>query len=369
MPQLYFGNTLRSWIIALVVAAVIFAALAVIRALLVSRLSRVARRTTSDLDDAVVELIRRTRWYFMAAIAVGVARRDLVLPAELTRPLDSALELLVLVQVGVWFSGLVGFYTTRSMSRRGEAADRLGIAAIRAMGVAARVIAWAVLVLVALQFVFDKNVTALITVGGVGGIALALAVQNILGDVLAAFAIVFDKPFDVGDFIVVDSVAGSVQQIGLKTTRVASLSGEQIILSNSDLLKSRIHNYARMTQRRVVFTLNVTYDTPPEVMARVPAIIRQIVEKQTSVKFDRSHFSAMADSWLSFETVYYVLSADYTLYMDIQQTIYLEVLRRFAAEGIEFAFPSRTLYMAPPPAPGPSTGSVSSLRPPPATVR
>jgi small-conductance mechanosensitive channel len=348
MAHLYFGNSLRAWTIALVVAVVVYLALLGIRALLVSRIGALAKRTDAEFDDAVVDLISRTRWYFMAAIAVGIARRGLVLPADLTGPVDGALELLGLVQVGVWFSGLVAFYTTRSMSRRGAAADRLGIAAIRAMGVAARVVAWAVLVLVALQFVFDKNITALITVGGVGGIALALAVQNILGDVLAAFAIVFDKPFDVGDFIVVDSVAGSVQQIGLKTTRVASISGEQIIVSNSDLLKSRIHNYARMTQRRVVFTLNVTYDTPPDVMARVPGMIRRIIESQAPVKFDRSHFSAYADSWLSFESVYYVLSADYNVYMDIQQAIYLEVLRQFEREGIEFAFPSRTIYTVPP---------------------
>jgi small-conductance mechanosensitive channel len=343
----------------------VYLALLGIRALLVARIGKLAKRTDASVDDAVVDLVAHTRWYFMAAIAIGVARRGLALPAGLTVPVDSALELLGLLQVGVWGSGLISFYTTRSMSRRGAAADRLGIAAIRAMGVAARVIAWAVLVLVALQFVFDKNITALITVGGVGGIALALAVQNILGDVLAAFAIVFDKPFDVGDFIVVDNVAGSVQQIGLKTTRVASISGEQIILSNSDLLKSRIHNYARMAQRRVVFTLNVTYDTPADVMARVPGMIREIVEAQKPVKFDRSHFSAYADSWLSFESVYYVLSAEYNVYMDVQQAIYLEVLRRFEREGIEFAFPSRTIYMNTPA----STGSVSSLRPPQPTGR
>lgn len=362
MSHLYFGNSLRAWIIALVVAVVVYVALLGIRVLLVSRLGALARHTVSGFDDAIVDLIGRTRWYFMAAIAIGVARRDLVLPPSLTGPLDNALELLGLVQVGVWFSEFVGFYTRRSMGRRGEAADRLGIAAIRAMGVAARVVAWAVLVLVALQFVFDKNITALITVGGVGGIALALAVQNILGDVLAAFAIVFDKPFDVGDAIGIDGLSGTVEQIGLKTTRVRVLSGEQVILSNSDLLKSRIHNYSRQVKRRVVFTVNVTYDTRPEQVERIPAMVREIVERQKPVQFDRSHFSALADSWLSFETVYYVLSADYTVYMDVQQAIYLDVLRRFAAEGIEFAFPSQTIYT-------PSTGSGSSLRPPQPTVR
>lgn len=360
MPVEYFGNSLRGWTIALIVAAAVYLALLAIRALLVSRIGALARRTDSSVDDAALALIGHTRWYFMAAIAIAIARRDLILPGTLTSPLDSALELLVLLQVGVWFSALVTFYTTRHVSQRGAAADRLGIAAIRAMGVAARVAAWAVLVLVALQFVFDKNITALITVGGVGGIALALAVQNILGDVLAAFAIVFDKPFDVGDAIGVDTLSGTVEQIGLKTTRIRSLNGEQVIIANSDLLKSRIRNFSRQTQRRVVFTLGVTYDTAPAMVERIPAIIREIIERQKDVRFDRCHFAAYAESWLSFEVVYMMLTADYTRFMDVQQAIYLEILRRFAAEGIQFAFPSRTIYT---PGTLASTGPVSSLRP------
>jgi len=363
MPVEYFGNSLRAWTTALIIAAAVFLTLLGIRALLVSRIGALAKRTDSQVDDAFLALIGNTRWYFMAAIAIAVARRDVLLPATLTGPLDAALQLLGLLQVGVWFSALVAFYTKRHLTQRGASADRLGIAAVRAMAVAARVAAWAVLVLVALQFVFDKNITALITVGGVGGIALALAVQNILGDVLAAFAIVFDKPFDVGDSIGVDTLSGTVEQIGLKTTRIRSLNGEQVIIANSDLLKSRIRNFSRQTQRRVVFTLGVTYDTAPSVAERIPAMIREIIEGQKDVRFDRCHFAAYAESWLSFEAVYTVLTADYTRYMDLQQAIYLDILRRFAAEGIQFAFPSRTIYTAA------STGSGSSLRPPQPTAR
>jgi small-conductance mechanosensitive channel len=135
-----------------------------------------------------------------------------------------------------------------------------------------------------------------------------------------------------------------VEHIGLKTTRLRSLSGEQIIIGNGDLLKSRLRNYRRMYQRRVLFNLDVPYDTPTETLAKLPAIVEQIVTAQSPVKFDRSHVASFGDSAIRIETVYFVLDPDYKKYMDIQQAINLEVLRRFATEQVKFAFPSRTVY-------------------------
>jgi len=172
---------------------------------------------------------------------------------------------------------------------------------------------------------------------------VALAVQSILGDIFAALAIVLDKPFVVGDFIVVDAFSGTVEQIGLKTTRLRSLSGEQIIFANSEPLKGRIRNYKRLYERRNLFTIDVPYDTATDVVARLPGILREIVEAQQPVRFDRSHFSAYTDSALRFETVYYVLDPDYNRHMDVQQSIFLAVLERFRTEGIAFAFPTRTI--------------------------
>jgi len=183
-------------------------------------------------------------------------------------------------------------------------------------------------------------------------VAIALAVQNILGDLFAALSIVFDKPFDVGDSIAVDQAQGTVERIGLKTTRIRSISGEQIIISNSELLKSRIRNYKRQLDRRVVFTTDVTYDTPPEVIAGIPGMIREVISAQQPVRFDRSHFTQYTDSALRVETVYHVLDADYGRYLDIQQTINLELLRRFNAAKIEFAFPTRSIVINGDGAPG-----------------
>jgi small-conductance mechanosensitive channel len=248
-----------------------------------------------------------------------------------------------LLQAGRWGTGLIGFVVETYIRRSpdGDAATR---ATVQAVGYAARFVLWSILLVTALA-AFGINVTALITGLGIGGIAIALAVQNILGDLFAALAIVLDKPFVVGDFIIVDTMMGHVEHVGLKTTRIRSLGGEQIIVSNNELLKGRIRNYKRMEQRRVVFGLDLTYDTPPDVVDHVPSIIRDVVESQPLTRFDRSHCLSFGDSALRFETVYWVLDADFNRYADIQHAINVELLRRFAAEGIAFAFPSRTVYM------------------------
>jgi small-conductance mechanosensitive channel len=189
------------------------------------------------------------------------------------------------------------------------------------------------------------DVTAMVAGLGIGGIAVALAAQNILGDLFASASIVLDKPFVIGDFIIVGEDMGTVEHIGLKTTRVRSLSGEQLVFANNDLLKSRIRNFKRMNERRAAFGIGVTYQTPAEKLAAIPAMLREAVEAQSPTRFDRAHFKQYGDSALLFEVVYYVLSPDYNLYMDIQQAINLAVFRRFAEEQIEFAHPTYTVCL------------------------
>lgn len=344
MSSIYFGNSIRAWLIAGLIAVVIYAVLAIARRLLISRLGALAARTETDIDDAIVDLIKNTRAFFIAAVAGGAALRGLEVHAKLVGPLSALLQLLVLVQVGVWISGLIGFIVERAMTKRRETADRIGIAAVRAIGVTIKVVSWIVIAIVAVQFIFDKPVTALVTGLGVGGIAIALAVQNILGDLLAAVAIVFDRPFDVGDTIAVDSLVGTVEQIGLKTTRLRSVTGEQLILGNGELLKSKLRNYKRMYERRALMNIDITYDTPPKVIEQIPAMMKEIVEAQKSVRFERSHFAGFEESALRIETVYFVLDPDYTRFMDVQQAVNLEVLRRFTAQGIKFAFPTSKMH-------------------------
>jgi small-conductance mechanosensitive channel len=192
------------------------------------------------------------------------------------------------------------------------------------------------------------EVTALIAGLGIGGIAVALATQNILGDLFASLLIVLDKPFVLGDFIVVGDFVGHVEKIGLKTTRLRSLSGEQLVVSNNDLLQSRLRNFKRMIERRVLFTVGVTYDTPLEKLAAVPGMIREIIESQPDVRFDRSHFKEFGSYSLNFETVYFVLSPEFGRYMDRQQAINLAIYDRFAQNEIKFAYPTQTLFLEQP---------------------
>lgn len=205
-------------------------------------------------------------------------------------------------------------------------------------------VAYALVLLLALQNM-GVNVTSLIAGLGIGGIAVALALQNVLGDLFASLTIALDKPFVVGDFIIVGNEMGVVEHVGLKTTRVRSLSGEQLVFGNADLLASRIRNYKRMSERRVVFSFGVVYATPPEMLERINAIVRGAIEALSNVRFDRCHFHRFGASSLDFEAVYYLNSPDYNAHMDALQAVHLTIARAFATEGIEFAFPTQTLHM------------------------
>jgi len=205
------------------------------------------------------------------------------------------------------------------------------------------------------------NITTLIASLGIGGIAVALALQNILGDIFSSLSIVLDKPFVIGDFIVVDEAVGTVEYVGLKTTRLRSLGGEQIIFSNSDLLKSRIRNYQHMQTRRIAFTIGVAYETTAEQLAAIPSMIRGIDGRQANTSFDRAHFKEFTASALNFEVVYNVASADYNVYMDIQQAINLALFQRFAVESIKFATPTHTAHLIYPPEPEPGMRRASAL--------
>jgi small-conductance mechanosensitive channel len=311
--------------------------------MLARHLAKVAERTVTTADDAIVDLLRRTRYFFILTAAVAGAMLFVEIP-ERARDVGRVLGTIALiVQIAIWGNGLITFWFRNYAERKAES-DISSRSTIAAFSFVARAFLWIMLALVALNRL-GYDVTALITGLGVGGIAVALAVQNVLGDLFGALAIVLDKPFVVGDTIGVDAFTGTVEHVGLKTTRIRSVDGELLVFSNADLLRSRIRNFKRMQERRVVFMLGVTYDTPPDTVARIPTIIREAVEAQEQVRFDRSHFRSYGDSTLNFETVYVVLTADYLVYADLHQAINLTILRRFAEEKIEFAYPTRTLLM------------------------
>jgi len=343
LSRAILGNSIQAWLTAALTAAIIFLVLVVVRRVLVSRIGALAARTSTHVDDTILAMIAETRTWVCFAVAVLVAASSLNL-WRLGQHVPATLKLIVLWQIALWGAAAIAFWMQHHLSRRTSEQDRTSVAMITAIGVGAKVLLWILVFVTALTSVFSINITPLITSLGVSGIAVALAVQNILGDILAALAIVFDKPFDVGDAIGVDDISGTVERIGLKTTHLRSASVEQIIIGNGDLLKSRLHNYRRQSQRRVVFNLDITYDTPTDVVGQLPKVVEAIVTKQSPVKFDRSHVSSFGESAIRIETVYYVLVADYMKYMNIQQAINLDLLREFASQNVKFAFPGRTVY-------------------------
>ena len=341
LGQEWLGNSLRNWAIAVGVLFGTLVALLLLRQLVVNRVGAIARSTKSDVDDVVVDVVAKTRPYFLLMLAVAAALRWLVLPPAIERNVGRLLTLVVLLQFGVWASTAIRSWIKRHLDRRRALADTGSVTTISAGSYAARAMVWAIVFILVLDNLGFK-ITTLVTGLGIGGIAIALAVQNILGDLFGALAIVLDKPFVVGDAISVNGqLDGTVEHIGLKTTRIRSVTGEQIVISNTELLKSNIRNYKRMYERRIAFLTDVTYDTPPELVARIPVMLREIVTAQSPVRFDRSHFAGYTDSALRIETVYYVLDPNYSKYMDVQQAINLEILRRFTMEKIRFAFPTR----------------------------
>jgi small-conductance mechanosensitive channel len=343
LSDLYNYNTLREWMTAAIVAVVVFVVGIALRGLLVKRVGAIAARTTTHVDDMAVELIAKTRAWVIAVFAFVSGVAQLTLPPRIELVLGPFGKLVFLWQTALWGAAAIAFWVKHYSMNRTASNDRASVTMISAIGVAAKVMLWTLVVLGALEWAFDLHVTTLITGLGIGGIAIALAVQNILGDVLASLSIVFDKPFDVGDSIGVGDVTGVVEHIGLKTTRVRSITGEQVIIGNADLLKSRLHNFKRMYQRRVVFRLEVAFDTPPDALQRLPSIVEQIITAQSPVKFDRCHVASFGDSSIRIEAVYFVLDPDYKRYMDVQQAINLEVIRRFASENVQFALPTRTV--------------------------
>ncbi|MFO7544583.1 MAG: mechanosensitive ion channel family protein [Trueperaceae bacterium] len=335
-------NTGLRWVIALVVAVVVYVALRMARKLLRSRAREAAARTRNGVDDVVVAVLAAAGTFFFLAAAVFVASHVLALDDTVRNYLRQGFVLILLVQVVVW--GNTALATVLDTYRRQSDLDPTRRTSLSALSFVGRLMLFSVVLLLALDNLgFEIN--TLLAGLGITSLAVALALQNILGDLFASLSILFDKPFEIGDFIVVGDYQGTVENVGLRTTRLRSLSGEQLVFGNHDLLASRIRNYKRMQERRVVFTLGVEYGTPSDALERILTLAREAVEAQQDVRFDRAHFKSFGAYSLDFEIVYTMLVADYAAYMDAQQAINLQLYRRFEEAGIAFAFPTQTLML------------------------
>jgi len=332
-----------AWLVAAGVAAGTFLALRLVQWLVSRKVSRLAEKTETRWDDHVVSALGHTKFLFLVVLGVYAGSQTLELRPFVSAAVGTVTAIAVILQGGLWLSVILR-RAIEQHRRHAEEDDPSRISTVSMIGFLLRVALWATVLLLILDNL-GINITALVAGLGIGGVAVALAVQNILGDLFASLSIVLDKPFVVGDFLVVGDLMGTVEHVGIKTTRLKSLSGEQLVFSNNDLLTSRIRNFGRMAERRVVFKLGVTYQTPREKLERIPALIKDAVEAGNNTRFDRSHFAGYGNFSLDFETVFYVLSADYNEYMDRQQAIFLRIHEAFENEGVEFAYPTQTLFL------------------------
>jgi small-conductance mechanosensitive channel len=341
LNYMFLHNPLGDWLIAVGFTLVLVLLLSLIKPILIRRLQRLAARTTNRFDDVLVEAVQMTKIWLVSLVAVYISSGYLDLPHQIEKILREAATVAAFIQVGLWAGKLIEEWIAHSRRR---VADNGAATTLSGLGYVAKIALWVVILLLMLDNL-GVNVTALMASLGIGGVAVALAVQNILGDLLASLSIVIDKPFVLGDFIIVDSYMGSVEHIGLKTTRIRSLGGELIVFSNSDLLKARLRNYKHMRERRVVFAFGVVYQTSAEQLQAIPQLVREIIEAQPLTRFDRAHFKEFGDSAYNFEVVYWMLDPDYNKFMDTQQNINIALVCAFGERGVSFAFPSRTLYI------------------------
>ncbi|HDH33987.1 MAG TPA: mechanosensitive ion channel family protein [Nitrospirae bacterium] len=313
-----------------------------IKSIILNRLKTWSEKTSTTIDDFLVRIFEKKLIPVLYFGVFYLTVNNLTIADSISRTVDIAgivmltifglrlvLELINYSLETYWIKKEVDMSRQRSLK---------GILTI------VKVAVWGI----GITFLLDNlgfKISTVVAGLGIGGIAVALAAQTVLGDLFSYFIIFFDRPFEVGDFIIIDTYMGSIEYIGIKTTKVRSLGGEQLIFSNSDLTNSRIRNYKRMEKRRVLFSLGVIYQTTTKQLKDIPGIIRDAIEKIEETGFDRAHFASYGDFSLNFEIVYYVLSGDYGKYMDIQQEINFAIKEEFENRGIEFAYPTQTLFI------------------------
>lgn len=339
-----WSNSVETWLIAVGIAVGLLLTVKLIRDFMVRHLFRRDQERDDDINALIAAIVKSVSMPIVAVLFTYIGIQGLDIPKKWSVWVPAIATIAVILQITRSLNVLITFWYKRYQKKYvHDTGER--ITTLRALTFVSRAVLFAVAVLLALDNVPGVKITTLVASLGIGGIAVAMALQNVLGDIFASLSILLDKPFVIGDFIIVETHMGSVEHIGLKTTRIRSLSGEQLVFSNSDLLQSRIRNYKRMAERRVVFSIGVVYQTDYEALKAIPGLIRKIIEDQEQVRFDRAHFQGYGDFALTFETVYYVLSPDYNVYMDIQQAINLEIYRQFEERQIRFAYPTHTLYL------------------------
>jgi small-conductance mechanosensitive channel len=359
----FLGNSVTKWGLALVTFLVTLTVLPIVKGFIAAR-----RRSWTPQDrqqfHAAIELTTllaaQTRRLFLWAVALYLASRYLTFPPRLERVITVTIVSLFWLQVGLWAMATVRFLIDQRRARSAQV-DEILTGSMDIVLFCAGLIIWAMVMLLALDNL-GVQIKPLLAGLGIGGIAIALAVQTVLGDLLASMSIALDKPFGVGDSLAIGDIQGTVEHIGVKSTKLRSLSGEQIIIANADIVKARVRNFGRMGERGAVFRFGVTYDTPVDVLAAIPGEVRRIVEAQPDTRFDRCHFLVYGDTALQFELVYFVTKSDFLMYADTQQAINLALLTRLREMKVQLAAPTRAMVYVELPARAPPSSPAGTAQ-------
>lgn len=338
--NIIWGNPVKDWLIVIAVIVSAVVTLRLLQSFIINRITNLTTKTKTTIDDFIVATVQKSVMPLLYVLAFYFGLQYLELPTKAASIGHIAVMVVITFFVIRIITGFVGYMFRQALQKREPNQQREKQS--KGILIILQVIVWST----GFLFLIDNlgyDITTLVAGLGIGGIAVALAAQTILGDLFSYLVIFFDKPFEIGDFIIIDDKMGTIEYIGIKTTRIRTLGGEQLICSNTDLTNSRVHNYKRMEKRRVVFSFGIVYQTAASKIKKIPSIIQEIIQRDPGNTFDRAHFSSYGDFSLNFEVVYYVMSADYNIYMDRQQEINLAIFEVFEKENIEFAYPTQTI--------------------------
>jgi small-conductance mechanosensitive channel len=342
LGHIFYGNTLADWFGAAIVSVGVWSLLALFRRVFKARSQRIAQEHQSAPIRLIFHLASNTRQFSFLAVALYAGQENLSFTPKVQHIVANVALILLLTQVGLWAGRSLRFYLKIKEAARGP--DQLFAGSLDVINFVAGILIWSLLILVALDN-FGVNITALLAGLGVGGVAVALALQNILGDLFASLSIALDKPFVVGDSLNIDTFTGAVEHIGIKTTRLRSETGEQIVLSNADILKSRVRNFGRMPEQRVLTTLRVAYATPTDMLTGIPKILEGIVRAQSTARSERCHLKSLGEYALQYELSYFVQQPKLNPLLDLQQTVNFHIIDEFRRLGIEFALPAQRIVL------------------------
>jgi small-conductance mechanosensitive channel len=339
----FFNNPAWRWMVAGAVALGVLFVLLVLRRIARKQYARFAATPEDELLELPLHVASRTTFAFLLIASIFLGVETLELPDKVVRVLVTLFTVAGCWQMGLWATTAVLAAIDRKQ-RKALAVDRASAGSLGIIGFMARLTIWALVLLLTLDNL-GIQIKPLLAGLGIGGIAVALAAQNILGDLFASLSITLDRPFVLGDNLQIDDFSGTVEYIGVKSTRLRSVNGEQIIIPNSNLVASRVRNNTRATERRVVFTVSISQDTPLAELQKIPGLIRSLIEANADVRFDRSHFAKITAASFDFEAVYIVKTTDYNRHMDILQQLNLRVVEAFEKQGVAFAYPMQRLYL------------------------